>query len=123
MQRPPRDSASGRQGSMAAQPRADLATTLSDLLARIREELTYNSAKGGGAYRQGMHDGLKFAEDSVADILREYASDMLEAQDPAAGDPLDIAPEFWGGNFWLDRDLEDSTRRASSANQRDRVEE
>ena len=98
---------------MAAQPRADLATTLSDLLARIREELTYNSAKGGGAYRQGMHDGLKFAEDSLADILREYASDAFQAQGPAVDDPLDIPPEFWGGNFWQDRDPEDSTRRTS----------
>jgi hypothetical protein len=114
MQGPPRDSASGIQAAMAARLRADLAATLVDFLARIREELAYNSVKGGGAYRQGMHDGLKFAEDSLADILREYASDVLQMQGPAVDDPLDIAPEFWGGNFWRDRDPEDSTRQASS---------
>lgn len=123
MQGPPRDSASGSQGTMAVQPSAELAATLVDLVARIREELTYNSAKGGGAYRQGMHDGLKFAEDSLTDILREYANDVLQLQGPTVDDPLDIEPEFWGRNFWRHRDPDDSTQRASSEDERHETEE
>lgn len=67
---PPRDSASLEQGDMAAHAQADLAATVGDLLARVREELAYNAAKGQGAYRQGMHDGLRFAEDALASILQ-----------------------------------------------------
>jgi hypothetical protein len=73
---PPRDSASPIQGTMAARPQADLTATLVDLLARIREELAYNAAKGSGSYRQGMHDGLRFAEDALAAILDKYGSDV-----------------------------------------------
>jgi len=76
MQLPPRDSASPTQGTMAARPQADLAATLVDLLARIREELAYNAAKGSGSYRQGMHDGLRFAEDALVAILDQYGSDV-----------------------------------------------
>jgi hypothetical protein len=76
---PPRDSASRQQGKMAARPQADLPATISDLVVRIREEQAYNAAKaaqGGGAYRQGMHDGLKFAEDALVDILKQYAGGL-----------------------------------------------
>jgi hypothetical protein len=42
---------------------------LADLLARYRAELVYNDAKGGSAYREGMHDGLHFAADALAEVL------------------------------------------------------
>jgi hypothetical protein len=58
---------------MAARPLADLPATVADLLFRIREELSYNAAKGDGPYRQGMHDGLRFAEDALVAILDSYA--------------------------------------------------
>jgi glutaredoxin 3 len=69
---PPRDSAWPEQGGMAARAQGDLAAMVGDLVARVREELAYNSAKGSGPYRQGMHDGLRFAEEALLGVLREY---------------------------------------------------
>ncbi len=79
---PPRDSASLEQGDMAARAQADLAATVGDLLARVREELAYNAAKGQGAYRQGMHDGLRFAEDALASILQPTTGESDLAAGP-----------------------------------------
>jgi len=73
---PPRDSTLPVQGEMAASLQADLTATVVDLLSRIREELAYNAAKGNGAYRHGMHDGLKFAEDALVAILETCAGDI-----------------------------------------------
>jgi glutaredoxin len=69
---PPRDSAILEQGTMAARLQEDLLDTLDDLVTRIREELAYNAAKGGGAYRQGMHDGLRFAEEALVSIAEQH---------------------------------------------------
>jgi glutaredoxin len=80
---PPRDSALPKQGVMAAQPQADLAATIGDLLVRMREELAYNAAKGDGPYRQGMHDGLRFAEDALVDILELHGSAVDLPASPA----------------------------------------
>jgi glutaredoxin len=79
---PPRDSASPEQGNMAARAQADLAATVGDLLTRVREELVYNAAKGDGAYRQGMHDGLRFAEDALVGILQPYRDESDLAAGP-----------------------------------------
>jgi hypothetical protein len=49
-----------------------LAEGLEALLARIGEEISFNDAKGTAPYRLGMHDGLRFAEDAVADLLRRH---------------------------------------------------
>jgi hypothetical protein len=57
---------------MAARLQEDLLDTLDDLVTRIREELAYNAAKGGGAYRQGMHDGLRFAEEALVSIAEQH---------------------------------------------------
>jgi len=85
---PPRDSASLEQGVMAARAQAGLEATLVDLVDRIREELAYNAAKGGGTYRQGMHDGLRFAQDALLDILRQFgsAADLPEPTLPITRD-------------------------------------
>ena len=79
---PPRDSASPEQGTMAANPQDDLASTVSDLVIRIREEQAYNVAKGGSPYRQGMHDGLRFAEDALVTILKRHARDEIHLPEP-----------------------------------------
>lgn len=76
---PPRDSATLEQGVMAAQSQAELADTLADLVVRIREELAYSAAKGGGAYRQGMHDGLRFAEDALVAIIEQQGHSIEES--------------------------------------------
>ena len=90
MDLPPRDSAQPTQGAMAARPQADLPATLIDFLGRIREEVAYNAAKGDGPYRQGMHDGLRFAEDALVAILDQYAGDVDQPESPAEVSRLDV---------------------------------
>jgi hypothetical protein len=79
---PPRDSAEAEQGDLAVRAGADLLDTIEDLVTRTQEELAYNAAKGGGAYRQGMHDGLRFALDALVGIAEKYGR-TIEVPDPA----------------------------------------
>lgn len=72
MSEPPGNSLEGVQGERVAEPGEDLAAGLRALLARIGEEVDFNDAKGTAPYRLGMHDGLRFAEDGVADLLRRH---------------------------------------------------
>ncbi|MFN8497955.1 MAG: hypothetical protein U0641_08870 [Anaerolineae bacterium] len=50
---------------------------LRQLAERLGQELSYNDGKGRYPYRQGMHDGLKFAYDSLVALLREH--DILDS--------------------------------------------
>ncbi len=72
MTQPPGNSLAATQGERVVEPGADLADGLRALLARIGEELDFNDAKGTAPYRLGMHDGLRFAEDAVADLLTRH---------------------------------------------------
>ena len=72
MTEPPGNSLAARQGNRVVDPGDDLAAGLQALLARITEEIDFNDAKGEGPYRLGVHDGLRFAEDAVADVLRRH---------------------------------------------------
>lgn len=69
---PPGNSLSASQDAKVVEPGADLAAGLTALLARIAEEVDFNDAKGTAPYRLGVHDGLRFAEDAVADLLRRH---------------------------------------------------
>ncbi len=69
---PPGNSLAASQGERVAEPGANLADGLQELLARIAEEIDFNDAKGTAPYRLGMHDGLRFAEDAIADLLRRH---------------------------------------------------
>jgi hypothetical protein len=69
---PPGNSLAASQGERVVEPGADLADGLRALLARIAEELDFNDAKGTAPYRLGMHDGLRFVEDAIADLLRRH---------------------------------------------------
>jgi hypothetical protein len=69
---PPGNSLEQAQDARVAAPGADLAAGLRALLERIAEEIDFNDAKGAGPYRLGVHDGLRFAEDAVADLLRRH---------------------------------------------------
>lgn len=42
------------------------------LIERVRQELDYNDAKGRSAYRLGMHDGLRFAEDALVNLANRH---------------------------------------------------
>jgi hypothetical protein len=72
---PPGNSLAPSQGERVVEPGDDLATGLRALLARIAEEVDFNDAKGTAPYRLGMHDGLRFAEDAIADLLRRHGHD------------------------------------------------
>ena len=82
MIQPPGNSLEAAQGERVAEPGEDLATGLRALLVRIDEELDFNDAKGTAPYRLGMHDGLRFAEDALADLLRRHGHDAASAERP-----------------------------------------
>lgn len=49
------------------------------VLARVRDEISWNDARGLSPYRSGMHDGLRFAEDAVAALLHRHGYEIPEA--------------------------------------------
>jgi hypothetical protein len=69
---PPGNSLAAAQDGRVVEPGDDLAAGLQALLARIGDEIDFNDAKGSAPYRVGMHDGLRFAEDAIADLLRRH---------------------------------------------------
>lgn len=75
MTRPPGNSLDRDQSRRVASAGTDLVDGLSQLLDRIREELDYNDVKGNAAFRLGVHDGLRFAEDAIVDLLRRHGYD------------------------------------------------
>ena len=72
---PPGNSLEASQGGRVVEPGNDLAAGLRALLERIGAEIDFNDAKGATGYRLGVHDGLRFAEDAVADLLRRHGHD------------------------------------------------
>ncbi len=77
---PPGNSLESAQGERVVEPGSDLAAGLRALLERIAEELDFNDAKGTAPYRLGMHDGLRFAEDAVADLLRRHGHEAAATE-------------------------------------------
>ena len=69
---PPGNSLEADQGHRVIASGDTLADDLQNLLGRINAELDYNVAKGSTPFRQGMHDGLRFAQDAVADLLSRH---------------------------------------------------
>ena len=84
MTRPPGNSLEPEQSSYVADPGRGLADGLQALLVRIGYEIDFNTAKGSSPYRLGMHDGLRFAEDAVVELLRRHGHDV--EQRPQAQD-------------------------------------
>ena len=80
---PPGNSLEADQGHRVIPSGDTLADDLHSLLGRIDSELDYNAAKGSTAFRQGMHDGLRFAQDAVADLLRCH------------GHTVEVEPRDW----------------------------
>jgi hypothetical protein len=72
MSRPPGNSLESAQGGQVAAHGETLADGLQELSRRIAEEIDYNRAKGETSFRLGMHDGLRFAQDAVAELLRRH---------------------------------------------------
>lgn len=84
MSRPPGDSIEPQQAGHVAAAGSDLAEGLGALLARLGDEIDFNLAKGSSAYRLGMHDGLRFSEDAIVDLLRSHGYEA--EQRPRAAD-------------------------------------
>lgn len=76
MIRPPGNSVDLDQASRVADPGTDLVEGLALLLDRIRAEVDYSDAKGQSPFRLGIHDGLRFAEDAIVDLLRRHGHDF-----------------------------------------------
>jgi hypothetical protein len=79
MTQPPGNSLEPAQDGKVIDPGASLEGGLRALLERLAEEIEFNAVKGTAPYRLGMHDGLRFAEDAVADILRRHGHDASTA--------------------------------------------
>jgi hypothetical protein len=79
---PPGNSLAAAQGERVVDPGDDLPAGLKALLARITEEIDFSDAKGAGPYRLGVHDGLRFAEDAVADLMRRHGHAAATADRP-----------------------------------------
>ena len=54
-------------------PPADDPTTaaLTHFVRRLQREMEYNAAKDSGPYRDGQHDGMRFARDAILRILAD----------------------------------------------------
>ena len=72
MTAPPGNSLEHDQDARVADEGATLVEGLASLLERIQEEIAYNDAKGQSAFRLGVHDGLRFAEDALVDLLSRH---------------------------------------------------
>ncbi|NNF08889.1 MAG: hypothetical protein HKN74_01245 [Acidimicrobiia bacterium] len=72
MKAPPGNSLDVDQNNLVAPEGSSIIEGLSSLLDRIRQEIDYNDAKGQAPFRLGVHDGLRFAEDAIVDLLRRH---------------------------------------------------
>ena len=72
MTAPPGNSLEQDQHARVADAGEALVDGLTALLERIQEEIGYNDAKGQSTFRLGIHDGLRFAEDAIVDLLRRH---------------------------------------------------
>ena len=72
MSRPPGNSLEADQRARVSEPGRSLEEGIRHLISRVREELDYNDAKGQSAFRMGMHDGLRFAEDALVNLLNQH---------------------------------------------------
>ena len=72
MSHPPGNSLLADQSRQVSEPGESLEEGILNLIERVRQELDYNDAKGGSAFRMGMHDGLRFAEDALVNLLNRH---------------------------------------------------
>lgn len=80
MNTPPGNLLDADQNESVANTGADLVEGLTDLLDRIRGELGYNDAKGKSPFRLGVHDGLRFAEEAIAQVLCSHGHHVVVQQ-------------------------------------------
>lgn len=69
---PPGNSLDHDQAGRVFDPGESPLDALEAILERTRDEIDYNASKGDGAYRLGVHDGLRYAEDAVIAALKRF---------------------------------------------------
>jgi glutaredoxin 3 len=55
--------------SLPERPDDPTAAALTHFVRRLQREMEYNAAKEGAPYRDGQHDGMRFARDTILRIL------------------------------------------------------
>jgi glutaredoxin len=55
--------------ALPKRPDDPTAAALSHFVRRLQREMEYNAAKEGAPYRDGQHDGMRFARDAMLRIL------------------------------------------------------
>ncbi len=55
--------------SLPAHPDDPTAAALTHFVQRLQREMEFNDAKDGAPYRDGQHDGMRFARDAILRIL------------------------------------------------------
>jgi hypothetical protein len=56
-------------GSLPEPPAGSLEASLSHFVHRLQREMEFNAAKNGAPYRDGQHDGMRFARDAILRML------------------------------------------------------
>jgi len=82
MTNPPGNSLETNQRNRVIDHGAEPLDALESLLERTRAEIDYNDAKGQNAYRLGMHDGLRYAEDAIVAILESHGRNPERIERP-----------------------------------------
>ena len=55
--------------ALSNQPDDPTAAALTHFVQRLQREMEFNNAKDGAPYRDGQHDGMRFARDAILRIL------------------------------------------------------
>jgi len=62
-------------------PSDNASGNLTHLAKRLQQEMEFNASKDASAYRDGVHDGLRFARDAVLRILTgKYEHERIAAE-------------------------------------------
>ena len=56
-------------GALPDQPGDPTAAALTHFVRRLQREMEFNAMKDGAPYREGQHDGMRFARDTILRIL------------------------------------------------------
>lgn len=67
---------------LTQQPAGVAEANLTHFVRRLQREMDFNAAKGDGEYRDGQHDGMRFARDAILRILTgQYEREEMVIED------------------------------------------
>ena len=79
---PPPGNSLDETNDSVAEPGRELSEGLKNLLERIEAEISYSDSKGQSAFRAGVHDGLRFAEDAIVKLMKHHGFDVASRPTP-----------------------------------------